>query len=128
MTKFVAALLALALLPVAAGCGNDDSSKPASSNDETSAQPAAGTSTLSLDADEQKQLDNAQKAFADYCKTKRNEPVGSIAIAESLLTYGRDTRTAHGELGDVLAKSRDQLQACGAKPIAKRLDKALAAG
>jgi Flp pilus assembly protein TadD len=123
MIRLIAGFVALALLPAVAGCGGDDTTKSTTSpkTDETSAQSTA----LELDASEQQQLDNARAAFTAYCKTKHDEPVGSLAIAESLLTYGDDTQTSDGQLGTVLAKSRDELRACGAKSLAKRLDKAL---
>jgi hypothetical protein len=123
MKRLAAGLLALALIPAAAACGSD-------SSNETQTKSAAATTASDvprLDAEEQRALDKIQQEFADYCADKtKGEPVGSAALAESLLDFGADIRTADGStLGEALSKSRDQLRRCGAKKLAKRLDSAL---
>jgi hypothetical protein len=121
----IAGLLALALLPAAAGCGSDSGSAPASG---ASGKTAQAPSAPTLDSEEQRALERVRKDFSAYCDTKRNEPVGSAAIAESLLDFGAGVRTASGSaLGDELAKSRDELRSCGADKLAKRLSAALKA-
>jgi hypothetical protein len=117
-----AGLLALALVPAAAGCGSD--SDTGGSGAAAPAKPAPATPAL--DTEEQHALDQVRADFTAYCKTKRNEPVGSAALAESLLDYGAATRTTGGStIGADMTKSRDELKACGAHGLAKRLTKAL---
>jgi hypothetical protein len=123
MIKILTGLLGLALLgSAAAGCGSDAST-------EKPAKPAAATTSAApkLDAEEQRALDKLTKSFTAYCADKSvGEPVGSAALAESLLDFGAGVQTASGTtLGDTLAVSRDELRACGAKPLAKRLQTAL---
>ena len=121
----LAGLLALALLlPAAAGCGSDDGAKHSSAaGDETA---ASQTAAPRLDAEEQRALDKVRADFTAYCKTKGAAPVGSAALAESLLDFGPDVQTTGGStLGADLTRSRDELRACGAKTLAKRLDAAL---
>jgi hypothetical protein len=124
MKRLAAGILALALIPAAAACGSD------SSSDETqtkSAAAATSTDVPRLDAEEQRALGKVQQEFADYCADKsKGEPVGSAAIAESLLDFGAGIKTADGStLGEALTKSRDQLRQCGATKLAKRLDRAI---
>jgi hypothetical protein len=123
MKRLAAGLLALALIPAAAACGSD-------SSDETQTKSAAATTASDvprLDAEEQRGLDKVRREFTAYCADKtKGEPVGSAALAESLLDFGADVRTADGStLGEALSKSRDELRRCGAKKLAKRLDVAL---
>jgi hypothetical protein len=127
MKRLAAGLLALALIPAAAACGSDSSS-----SDETQTKSAAATAASDvprLDTEEQRALDKVRQEFTAYCADKtKGEPVGSAALAESLLDFGADTRTADGStLGDALSKSRDELRRCGAKKLAKRLDTAIKA-
>lgn len=124
MKRPLIGLLIVALLPLAAACGSDESDTPSPAA-KASATPAAA---LSLNAEEQEQLDKAQKQLAAYCETKGDAPVGSVAIVESLLTYGADTRTTDGTLGDAISKTSDELHSCGADGLAKRLDKAIHRG
>ena len=123
MKKLAAGLLALALIPAVAACGSG-------SSDETQTKSAAATTASDvprLDGEEQRALDKVRQDFTAYCAdTSKGEPVGSAALAESLLDFGADTKTADGStLGQALSKSRDELRGCGAKKLAKRLDKAL---
>lgn len=123
MKRLAAGLLALALIPAAAACGSD-------SSDETQTKSAAANAASDvprLDAEEQRALDKVQQAFAGYCADKtKGEPVGSAALAESLLDFGASVETADGStLGAALSKSRDELRRCGAKKLAKRLDTAI---
>jgi hypothetical protein len=123
MKRLAAGLIALALIPTLAACG--------SSSGERQTTSAAATSSPTgprLDAEEQRALAKVQQEFADYCASHRTsaEPVGSAAIAESLLDFGADVKTADGStLGEALGASRDKLRTCGAKALAKRLDKAI---
>jgi hypothetical protein len=125
MIKIVTGLLGLALLGSAtAGCGSDTST-------EKPTKPAAATTSAApkLDAEEQRALDKVTKSFTAYCADRSiGEPVGSAALAESLLDFGAGVRTASGKtLGETLTASRDELRACGATRPAKRLQTALKA-
>jgi hypothetical protein len=122
----LAGVLALALLLPAAGCGSDDgdgAKQSSAARDETA---ASQTAAPRLDAEEQHALDKVRADFTAYCKNKGAAPVGSAALAESLLDFGPDVQTTGGStLGADLTRSRDELRACGAKALAKRLDAAL---
>ena len=124
--------IALALVLAVAGCGEDDDPAPAAAEPAPAASAAPDTPAITagkLSEDEASNLDEARKAIADFCagNGKGPEPLGSIAIIESLVNIDPAAAGPQGTVEEIAKSAATELRGCGARKLAKRVDEALKA-
>ena len=123
--------LALALALAVAGCGEDDDEPtPAASQPTATATAESDTPAITagqLSEDEASNLDEARKAIAAYCAAggKGAEPVGSVAIIESLVTIDPKAAGPQGTVEEITNSAIEELRGCGGRKLARRLSTAL---